>query len=211
VFCWWDPAEFVEEPPVVEPVDPFQSGEFEVITERSAPSGRRCTSASGGTDFKEAVPRSDGVSRYRAAVPPLRLITIERVALLQSVEFFVGVPTHVLAAVARLAEEIEKDAGENLIVESEEGDCLYVIARGRVRVEKEGRPIAELGVGEVVGELAVLSPGPRSASVIASEPSLFLRVGADVVAELLLDHPQVTRGIIEVLVRRVRPVVYDRA
>lgn len=142
---------------------------------------------------------------------PARLITIERVALLQSVEFFTGVPTHVLASVARLAEEIEKDAGENLIVEGEQGDCLYVIVRGRVKVEKDGRPITELGVGEVVGELAVLSPGPRSASVIATEPSLFLRVGEDVVAELLLDHPQVTRGIIEVLVRRVRPVVYDGA
>jgi CRP-like cAMP-binding protein len=138
-----------------------------------------------------------------------QLITIERVALLHSVEFFAGVPSYVIASVARLAEEIERDTGESLIVESEEGDCLYVIARGRVRIEKGGRAVAELGAGEVVGELAVLSPGPRSASAIAVEPSLFLRVGEDVVTELLLDHPQVTRGIIEVLVRRVRPTVYD--
>lgn len=149
-------------------------------------------------------------ARYGSAVPAVQLITIERVALLHSVEFFAGIPSHVMAAVARLADEVEKDAGETLIAESEAGDCLYVIARGRVRVEKEGRTIAELGPGEVVGELAVLSPGPRSASAIAIEPSLFLRVGEDVVAELLLDHPQVTRGIIEVLVRRARPVVYDR-
>jgi CRP/FNR family transcriptional regulator, cyclic AMP receptor protein len=138
-----------------------------------------------------------------------QLITIERVALLHSVEFFAGVPSHVMASVARLAEEVEKKTGEPLIVESEEGDCLYVIARGRVRIEKGGRTVTELGAGEVVGELAVLSPGPRSASVIAIEPSLFLRVGQDVVSELLLDHPQVTRGIIEVLVKRVRPIVYD--
>lgn len=113
-----------------------------------------------------------------------------------------------IASVARLATEIEKDTGESLIVETEEGDCLYVIARGRVRIEKGGVRVAELGAGDVVGELAVLSPGPRSASAIAMEPSLFLRVGEDVVTELLLDHPQVTRGIIEVLVRRVRPTVY---
>ena len=140
-----------------------------------------------------------------------KLITIERVALLHSVEFFAGVPSHVIASVARLAEEVERAPGEPLMIESEEGDCLYVIAQGRVQIEKGGRTVAELGVGEVVGELAVLSPGPRSASAIAVEPSLFLRVGEDVVTELLLDHPQVTRGIIEVLVRRLRPTVYDES
>ncbi|HSJ28396.1 MAG TPA: cyclic nucleotide-binding domain-containing protein [Acidimicrobiia bacterium] len=133
-----------------------------------------------------------------------QLITIERVALMQSVGFFAGVPTRVIASVARLADEIEMDTGETLIVESEEGDCLYVIVRGRVRIEKNGRVIAELGAGDVVGELAVLSPGPRYASAVTLEPSLFLRLGDEVVTELLLDHPQVTRGIIDVLVRRLR-------
>lgn len=140
----------------------------------------------------------------------MTLITIERVALLHSVGFFAGVPTAVIASVARLADEVERDTGESLIVESEDADCMYVIARGRVRVEKGGRVIAELGSGDVVGEMAVLSPGPRHASVIAVEPSLFLRVGRDVVTELLLDHPQVTRGIIDVLVRRLRQTELDQ-
>lgn len=138
-----------------------------------------------------------------------QLMTIERVALLHQVEFFAGVPSHSLASVSRLAEEVEKESGEPLIVEGEEGDCLYAIARGRVRIEQGGRNLTELGVGEVVGELAVLSPGPRNASAIALEPSLFLRLGAEVVAELLLDYPQVTRGIIEVLVGRLRPRAKD--
>lgn len=140
-----------------------------------------------------------------------QLITIERVALLHSVGFFSGIPTRVIASVARLAEEIAVDTGESLITESEEGDCLYVIARGRVRIQKGDQVVTELGVGDVVGELAVLSPGPRNASAIALEPSLFLGVGEDVLTELLLDHPQVTKGIIEVLVQRVRQSETDQS
>ena len=135
-----------------------------------------------------------------------RFITIERVALLQSLEFFEGAPTHVLAAIAEHATEVELAAGEQLMVEGDDGDCLYVVASGRVRVVQGGRTISELGVGDVVGELAVLSPGPRSATANALEACTVLRVGAEVLDELLLDHPDVTRGIIEVLVRRLRKI-----
>lgn len=133
------------------------------------------------------------------------LLTIERVALLHSVEFFAGVPTYALASVAELATEVEHGAGDRLMVEGEDGDCLYVIAAGRVRIERGGRAIAEMGPGEVVGELAVLSPGARTATAGVTEAGRFLRVGAEVMDELLLDHPDVARSIIEVLVQRLRP------
>lgn len=135
------------------------------------------------------------------------LITIERVALLHRVDFFAGVPSQALAAMAQRADEVSAANGESIIDEGDEGDCLYVIVRGRVAVAAGGRVVAELGAGEVVGELSVLSPERRNATVTATEPSLFLRVGADVLAELLLDHPAVTRGIIDVLVRRLRRTV----
>lgn len=137
--------------------------------------------------------------------PNTRLITIERVALLHQVEFFGRLPSHVLASIAQHASEIELATGDTLITQGEPGDCLFVVVEGRVRVESSGRQIGELGRGDVVGELAVLSPGPRTATVTARGPSLLLRVGADVIDELLLDHPEVTRSIIEVLVRRLRP------
>lgn len=132
-----------------------------------------------------------------------RLGTIERVALLHGVEFFAGAPTHVLASIADLATEVELDAGERLVTEGEPGDCLSVVAAGRVRIEQAGVAIAESAVGDVVGELALLTTGPRTATAVALEPCRFLRVGAEVVDELLLDHPEVTRGIIDVLVRRL--------
>ncbi len=133
------------------------------------------------------------------------LITIERVALLHGVEFFRRLPGHVLAAVAQKATERELEAGQILMAQGDAGDCLFVVIEGRVRVEAADRVLGELHAGDVVGELAVLSPGPRSATVTTMAPTLVLRVGADVIDELLLDHPEVTRSIIEVLVRRLRP------
>lgn len=132
-----------------------------------------------------------------------RLQTLERIALLHHVEFFAGAPTHVLAAIAAHASEVSLASGDRLVVEGDRGDCLYVIAAGRVRIEQAGTPIAESGVGDVVGELALLAAGPRTATAVATEPGVFLRVGGEVLDELLLDHPDVTRGIIDVLVRRL--------
>jgi CRP-like cAMP-binding protein len=135
-----------------------------------------------------------------------RLITVERVALLHGVEFFQGAPTHVLASIARHAVEVDKAAGTVLIEQGDSGDCLYVVASGRVRIDQDGRTIREVDAGDVVGDLALLSPGPRTASAVVTESALLLRVGADALDELLLDHPEVARGIIEVLVRRLRPI-----
>jgi CRP-like cAMP-binding protein len=136
--------------------------------------------------------------------PLRRLITVERVALLHQVEFFSGLPIHVLAAVAEHATECEMASGRTLISEREQGDCLFVIAEGLVRVEMLGRVIREQGRGDVVGDLSVLSPGPRSATVTTLSACLFLRVDAGVIDELLLDHPDIARSIIDVLVARLR-------
>lgn len=140
-----------------------------------------------------------------------RLITIERVALLHGVHFFSGLPGHVLAALAQHTDEVDVPGGHVLMTEGEEADCLYVIARGGVRVDGGGRLLAELGPGEVVGELAALLPRPRSATVTTTEPSLFLRVGADAIDELLLDHPAAARAMIDVLVRRLYRMANESA
>lgn len=133
-----------------------------------------------------------------------RLLTIQRVALLDSVDFFRGLSAHVLASVAAVATEVQHAAGSRLMDEGADGDCMFVVAEGRVAIDQGGLRIAELGVGEVVGELAVLSPGPRNATAFVIEPALLLRLDAAVIDELLLDHPEVARGIIDVLVRRLR-------
>ena len=64
--------------------------------------------------------------------------------------------------------------------------------------------VREQGPGTTVGELAVLVPQPRSASVTVVEPALVLRVDKAVLDDLLADWPELTEGVIAALVGRLR-------
>jgi CRP-like cAMP-binding protein len=129
------------------------------------------------------------------------LLTIERVAVLQGVSLFGGVPGHTLVAVARLFEEVQFDAGARIIERGAVEDWLYVVAEGLIRVHIGEQTLAELGPGGVVGEFAVLAPAPRSASATAVDPSLLLRLRSGPFEELLDDRPEIARGVISTLAR----------
>lgn len=79
------------------------------------------------------------------------------------------------------------EAGTTIIAEGDEGDAAYIIVAGRCEVfqtvDGQRRVLREMGPGEVFGEAAVLSPGPRTASVVASEPTSVLVIDRDVLHE----------------------------
>ena len=129
---------------------------------------------------------------------------VERVAALHRVQMFAGIPGRVLAAVAEAAVEERASQGDVLMEEGAVEAHLYAIVEGRVRVHRSGRVLGELGPGATVGELAVLAPAPRSASVTALEPTLVLRVDQLVFDELLVEWPELAHGVIEELVSRLR-------
>ena len=104
------------------------------------------------------------------------MMLVERVAALHEVDLFSAVPGRMLASVAATAEEVTVEPGSTFIEHGAVEDCLYVVVSGRVRVHHSGRVFAELGAGSSVGELAVLVPGPRSASVTAVDSTLLLRL-----------------------------------
>lgn len=132
------------------------------------------------------------------------LLTIERVAVLNRVGLFGAVPGHTLVAVARLLEEVRVDEGATFIERGSVEDWLFVVVDGRVRVHNGERTLAEAGPGGVVGELAVLVPAPRSASVTATEPTLLLRLRRVPFEELLDDRPEIARAVISALARKLQ-------
>lgn len=129
---------------------------------------------------------------------------VERVAALHRVELFAGIPGRVLAAVAEGAVEVRASPGEVLMAEGAVEAHLYALVEGRVRVHRGGQTLVELGPGATVGELAVLVPAPRTASVTALEPMLVLRVDQAVLDDLLVDWPELAHGVIAALVSRLR-------
>jgi CRP/FNR family transcriptional regulator, cyclic AMP receptor protein len=134
----------------------------------------------------------------------MSLTTIERVVALHRAALFADVPGRTLAAVAQRAIEVEAPAGTIVIAEGAVDDHLFALVHGRLRVHQGEQTLAVLDAGASVGELAALVPEPRSASVTALEPAMLLRIDKAVLDELLVDRPELARGIISALVAMVR-------
>ena len=105
-------------------------------------------------------------------------------------------------------EVVNLPGGAVLIQEGEAADCLYLVAVGRLRVSMRGgdgteRVIAELGRGEVVGELAVITNEPRSATVTALRDSEVFKLSTSAFAQLVEEHPEALREIATPVVRRL--------
>lgn len=133
---------------------------------------------------------------------------------LENVELFAGF-THSefrLVAAHITVRQFTKDY--LLITEGEQGDTLYMILSGKVRVyvsNEEGREVtlSMQGRGEYFGELALLDRSPRSASVVTLEPcELALLTRADF-ERCLLENPRMSLQIGRALAHRVR-VLTDR-
>jgi CRP-like cAMP-binding protein len=131
------------------------------------------------------------------------LLTIERVALLKRVSLFERTPDRVLAGLARTLVEEEFTQGADLIVEGAVEDWMFVIVDGSVRVTRADR-VVELGPAQVVGELAVLEPEPRTATVTALTDVRAFRLGKVDFDEALRTRPEIAAGVIAELVRRLR-------
>lgn len=132
------------------------------------------------------------------------LITIERVAVLHRVALFADARGHTLVPVARILEEVRADTGDIVIERGAVEDWLFVVAEGRVQVHIGAQTLGEHGPGGVIGELAVLSPAPRSASVTALQPTLLLRLRRESFDELLDDRPEIARAVISTLARMLQ-------
>lgn len=134
----------------------------------------------------------------------MTLLTIERVAALRRVPLFSAVPDHVLAGLARVAVEVLVAPGEEVIRAGEVDSTMLVIVDGTLRVHQGDRTLTELGPGASVGELSILVPDRRSASVTAITDGLLLRVDQRMFDELMTDHPELARSAIDALVALVR-------
>jgi CRP-like cAMP-binding protein len=131
------------------------------------------------------------------------LLTIERVVLLKRVSLFERTPDRVLAGLARTLVEEEFPVGTDLIVEGAVEDWLFVLIEGSVRVTRSDR-VVDLEAGQVVGELAVLEPEPRTATVTALTDVHAFRLRKVDFDEALRTRPEIAAGVIAELVRRLR-------
>lgn len=132
------------------------------------------------------------------------MLTIEKVILLKGVGMFAATSEDILADVATILEEVELNGGELVFEKGEQGDSMYIIINGRVRVFDGDKTINFLGEREIFGELALLDPEPRSAGVEAVEETRLFRLDRNTLFELMADNIGVVSGIMQVLCQRLR-------
>jgi|MudIll2142460700_1097286.scaffolds.fasta_scaffold16344_2 CRP-like cAMP-binding protein len=128
---------------------------------------------------------------------------------LQATPLFAGLPSDALESLVENLALIHLEPEEILFHEGDPGDALYVIVEGEVSVQAEGPPrveMARLGAGSFIGEVALMTDQPRSATVTALGPSELLRIDRHTLGRVLADHGDVLRAVL----RFVRDRLVDR-
>lgn len=137
------------------------------------------------------------------------LSIIEKVLILKTVNLFSGTPDEILAEVATLLEEVELLGGQAIFQKGDPGDCMYIIVSGQVKAHEGQTIFNTLADGDVFGEMALLDPEPRLASITALEDTTLLRLDQQPFYELMEDRIEIVRGVIGVLSGHLRNRVRD--
>ncbi|HZD87078.1 MAG TPA: cyclic nucleotide-binding domain-containing protein [Gaiellaceae bacterium] len=103
-----------------------------------------------------------------------------------------------LARIRRFAD------GAPIVRYGDPGDALHIVVDGAVSVLRPDRRPRTLGVGSVIGELALLDGGPRTATVTAKGELVTLTIPAAGFRKLLRSEPAIAVAIAEELARRLR-------
>ena len=130
----------------------------------------------------------------------------EKMALLTKAPLFEGLPKTHLRKIAKVSAECNGGVGgvgKELVREGAAGSAFYVIVDGRAKVIRRGKTINHLGPGDFVGEMAILTKSPRSASVVAETPMTCLTLSAADLRALLLREPAIAVRMLNTLAQRV--------
>jgi MFS family permease len=111
-------------------------------------------------------------------------------ALLTRLPLFAPLAPATVEHLARKLAPLSVRTGEVIVRAGEAGELFYVVASGEVEVEAEGKPPQTLGPGDYFGEIALLRPVPRTATVVAQEDGELLTLDRDEFVTAVTGHPE---------------------
>lgn len=139
----------------------------------------------------------------------VRLMPVAAAQALASTPLFAGLSQEALERLVQQLTLVHLGTDEILFHEGDPGDALYVIVEGEVAVLAEGPPrveMARLGPGSFIGEVALMTDQPRSATVQALEDAELLRIDRKTLSNVLSTHGEVLAAVL----RFVRDRLVDR-
>jgi CRP-like cAMP-binding protein len=103
---------------------------------------------------------------------------------------------------------VQFKAGDVILSEGEDGDSAYMIVNGSVEIiigeGAKARTVATLNDGDVFGEMCLIEPGPRSATVRAATDTSCAVMSYDDFVASMRDNPELAMEFMKTLVLRLR-------
>jgi CRP/FNR family transcriptional regulator/CRP/FNR family cyclic AMP-dependent transcriptional regulator len=126
------------------------------------------------------------------------------VGMLEKVPLFTGLEKNELYEIADAGREVDFESGKTILRQGEPGLSFLLVLRGKVEVRLKGKAVATTGPGGFFGEMTVFDDKPRSADVVALEPTKCFGITNWSFIPVLKGNPTIAIGIIRELVRRLR-------
>lgn len=127
--------------------------------------------------------------------------------LLRRVPFFAEIEPAKLKLLAFMSERVAFDPGKRLFRQGDAADAAYLIIDGHADVIIETRGgsvvVATLGANETVGEIAIISNVPRTATVCAKDRLITLRIPKEPFMRMVREFPNMAVSIMQELAQRL--------
>lgn len=127
-----------------------------------------------------------------------------KVELIKKVPLFARCSKRELAAIAAEADELALPSGRRLTTQGEPGSEFVIILDGTAEVQKNGRRINQLGPGDFLGEIALISGAPRTATVTTTSDARLLVLTDRGFKRLTRDTPSIQASVLRALSERLQ-------
>ena len=153
---------------------------------------------------------------FKSKLPPSAAASAEALGIqpgsLRRIKMLADVDERLLASLLTYLEVVKVPPFGTVVNKGERGDALFMVLEGEVRarvmIDGQETTLATMGVGECFGELAILDQGPRSADVIANQPSVLIKVSAGALKKMFAEAPALAApfmfALTRVITQRVR-------
>jgi len=131
---------------------------------------------------------------------------------LRRIKMLADVDERLLASLLTYLEVVKVPPNGTVVSKGEQGDTLFMVLEGelraRVLIDGQESTLTTMGVGECFGELAIVDQGPRSADVIANQPSVLVKMSAGALKKMFAEAPALAApfmfALTRVITQRVR-------
>ncbi len=164
-----------------------------------------------GSDWVRASALPELQVLFKAKVTPSLAASTEATGIhpgsLRRIKMLADVEQRLLASLLPYLEVVRVPPFGTVVNKGDHGDALFMVLEGEVRARTlvDGREttLSTMGVGESFGELALVDEGPRSADVIANQPTVLVKVSAASLKKLFAEAPALAAPFMLALTRGI--------